>query len=72
MLLRHFELVVSYYGERKALLVMRHIGCWYIKNGPGSRKIRYAISNAESLDDVRRIISEMQEDEKSSDEEKLA
>lgn len=55
-LLEHFEYTIEYCPEHRALLDMRRVGCWYVKNASGSRAFRGEISKAETLDQVRQLI----------------
>jgi tRNA-dihydrouridine synthase B len=52
-LLEHMEHVISYQVEKKAVLDMRRIGCWYLKNQPGASKVREAINRSETMDEIR-------------------
>jgi tRNA-dihydrouridine synthase B len=53
---RHFEAIVDYHPERRALLHMRRVGCWYIKGRSGAKEFRGAICKAKSVDEVRDLI----------------
>ena len=53
---RHFEYIVSYKDERKALVDMRRVGCWYFSHFTGAKAFRGAISTARSLEEVRTLI----------------
>jgi len=52
-LLEHFDLIIRYQPERRALLDMRRVGCWYLKRLEGVKALRVLInrssSTAESL-----------------------
>ena len=48
MLLEHFELILRYQPERRALLDMRRVGCWYLKNLEGIKSLRIAINRSSS------------------------
>jgi nifR3 family TIM-barrel protein len=56
-LLEHFSYICSYHNDRRALLDMRRVGCWYVKSSSGTRSFREHISRASSLDEVRHLIS---------------
>ena len=65
-LLKHFEFTKQYRSERRVLLDMRRIGCWYIKKAAGTREFRGAINKAEGVDEVEQLIKAIPsgEDEK--------
>jgi tRNA-dihydrouridine synthase B len=54
--LEHLAHVSSYQTERKALLDMRRISCWYMKGAEGAKEVRHAIQKATSLGDIRQLI----------------
>lgn len=56
MLMDHLEHTMAYGTERKAVIDMRRVGCWYIKKAPGTRSFREAISHAQEIQEVRSII----------------
>lgn len=55
-LYEHFKLLTAYEEERRALLHMRKIGCWYFKEIEGIRVFREKISKALSLAEVEELI----------------
>ncbi len=55
-LLEHLEYTTSYASERKAVIDMRRVGCWYIKKSPGTRNFRETISHAQTIEEVRKAI----------------
>jgi tRNA-dihydrouridine synthase B len=55
-ILQHLEHVISYQIERKAVLDMRRIGCWYLKRGIGVRKLREALNRSQTIAEVRELI----------------
>lgn len=67
---RHFEEILRYHNDYKALREMRRVGCWYIKKAQNTRKFRGSISKASSLDEVRSLIQnfDWDEDEKEPEE----
>ncbi len=62
-LLQHFYETLSYKSERKALVDMRRIGCWYFNASTGVKAFREAISHAQSIEDVAKLINEYRFDE---------
>jgi nifR3 family TIM-barrel protein len=55
-LFQHMDYIISYQPERKAVFDMRRIGCWYLKNGHGMRKLREKISRSSDLKEMRTLI----------------
>jgi len=51
-LLTHISHIISYQTERKALLDIRRIGCWYLKLGRGTKHLREALNRSVSLQEV--------------------
>jgi tRNA-dihydrouridine synthase B len=47
-LLEHFDLILRYQPERRALLDMRRVGCWYLKRLEGVKELRVKINRAMS------------------------
>jgi tRNA-dihydrouridine synthase B len=62
-LLEHLAHIMSYQSERRALLDLRRIGAWYLKNGRGSRALRDVLCQAKDLHQVMRLIEEYAWDE---------
>lgn len=56
MLLEHLEYTMAYGSERKAVIDMRRVGCWYIKKTKGTKNFREAISHAQEIEEIRKII----------------
>lgn len=57
-LLEHFAHCAAYYPVSKVIVDMRRIGCWYIKRATGTKEFRGAISKAQSLEEVERLIGD--------------
>ena len=55
-LLDHMAYITSYQTDRKALLDMRRIGCWYLKDGSGAKKLRMALNRSKDLREMERLI----------------
>lgn len=55
-LIDHMECIRSYQTQRKALLDMRRIGCWYLRSGSGTKKLRESLNRAKSLNEVKTLI----------------
>lgn len=55
---KHFGFSVAYQNDRRAVLDMRKVGCWYLKKAVGTRDFRGMISRANSLEEVQELISQ--------------
>jgi len=55
-LLEHFLYTSGYHHERRTVVDMRRVGCWYLKKSAGTRAFREFISKASSTDQVRELI----------------
>jgi tRNA-dihydrouridine synthase B len=55
-LLKHFEYIISYENERKTVLDIRRVGCWYLKGIKGAKALRVAINRAQSIKEVFDLI----------------
>ncbi len=51
-LIEHLGYISRYQTERRALLDVRRVGCWYLKLGRGTKALREAINKASSLQEV--------------------
>lgn len=67
-LLEHFYYICKYRPPIQALLDMRRVGCWYIKNAAGARAFRGEISKAETLEQVEHLIKSFALSEQSSND----
>jgi tRNA-dihydrouridine synthase B len=57
-LLEHYQFARQYHNDRRTVLEMRKVGCWYLKKSPGTRDFRGLISKASSLEEVRQLIED--------------
>lgn len=57
VLLEHFHEMTRYFPERRVLIDMRRVGCWYIKKSFGAREFRELLSHAQSIEEVRTILN---------------
>lgn len=55
-LLEHLGHIVSYHNERRALIDLRRIGCWFLRNARGMRQLREALNRAKSFVEIKEII----------------
>jgi nifR3 family TIM-barrel protein len=52
-LLEHLEYINHYHHPRKAAMDLRRVGCWYLKRGQGTRKLREMINRSKTLEETR-------------------
>ena len=57
-LLEHLEHIYAYQTDRRAAMDLRRVGCWYLKKGRGTKKLREGINKSASLAEIRKLISE--------------
>jgi tRNA-dihydrouridine synthase B len=57
-LLQHMQYIKEYQTERKAVLDMRRVGCWYLKMAHGTRKLRESLNQVKSLIEIRNLIQD--------------
>jgi nifR3 family TIM-barrel protein len=57
-ILEHFDLIVRYQPERRALLDMRRVGCWYLKRLENVKSVRVQINRSSSTAESIRAIHE--------------
>jgi len=55
-LLEHLSYIEAYFPERKAVIDMRRVGCWYFKKAKGTRGFREAITKSTNLKEIRELI----------------
>lgn len=56
-LLQHLEFVNLYHPPRKAAMDLRRIGCWYLKRGQGTRRLRELLNKSKRLGEIRELIA---------------
>ncbi len=56
-LLEHFEYIIAYQPERKVVMDMRRVGCWYLKKGKGTRQLREWLNRSQSIQEIREHIA---------------
>lgn len=54
--LEHLEYIVAYKDPRKAVLDLRRVGCWFLRNIKGARALRETINRAQSTAEVRQLV----------------
>lgn len=60
-LLEHFRLIRAYGHEKKAILDMRRVGCWYFNKGELGKEFRKSISRVKSINEVEEILLSLSE-----------
>lgn len=56
ILLEHLKSIKAYQNEHRAIVNMRRVGCWYLRNGQGTKRLREAINKASSLSEMHSLI----------------
>ena len=56
--LKHTEITLSYENDRYALLAMRRIACWYLKEMHGARELREGINKSRTLADLLSLLED--------------
>lgn len=56
-LLQHLEYISTYHHPHKAAMDLRRVGCWYLKRGQGTRKLREMINRSRTLGEIRDLIA---------------
>ena len=56
LLLNHMSYIIAYQKEKQAILSMRRVGCWYLRKGKGTKKLRELLNRAKSLSEIKAII----------------
>lgn len=56
--LEHLEAIISYQTERRALLDLRRVGCWFLRNAKGMRHLRESLNRSKSVSEIRKMICE--------------
>lgn len=56
LLLKHMNCIIAYQKERQAILDMRRVGCWYLRKGKGTKKLRESLNRAKGLREIKEII----------------
>ncbi len=57
-LLDHLDHIAGYQHERKAAMDLRRVGCWYLKKGKGTRKLRESLNKSKSIVEIRQLIND--------------
>ncbi len=54
----HVEDIFSYANERKALLDLKRVGCWYLKQIEGTKKFKEKLNRSKSRSEIDALIEE--------------
>lgn len=57
-LLEHYQEILSYETPRKALLSLRRVACWYLRDLEGAKSLRDAVNRAQSVQEVWPILED--------------
>lgn len=55
-LLEHYHLIAAYEPERVAVLSLRRVACWYLREKEQAKKLREGINRAQTLEEIRELI----------------
>lgn len=58
VLLDHFSQIINYQSERKSILDMRRVGCWYLRQIQGVKKLRSDLNHIKSTDQGINLLKE--------------
>jgi tRNA-dihydrouridine synthase B len=56
VLLEHLDHILSYQNERRSLLDLRRIGCWFLRGAKGMRHLRESLNRSKSAIEIREMI----------------
>ncbi len=56
ILLEHLDHIVSYQNERRAMLDLRRIGCWFLRGAKNMRHLRESLNRSKSALEIREMI----------------
>jgi tRNA-dihydrouridine synthase B len=54
--LEHIDYILTYQNERRALLDIRRVGCWYLRLGKGTKALREGINRSRQLSEALALI----------------
>ena len=54
--MEHLEHIASYKDPHKAVLDLRRVGCWFLRNIKGARELRETINRSKTVEEVRQMI----------------
>lgn len=57
-LLKHMDYTLSYENEKRFILSMRRIGCWYLKKVNNAKKLRESLNKSKSSKEIIQIMND--------------
>jgi tRNA-dihydrouridine synthase B len=70
-LIEHLNYITEYHLDRKVVIDMRRVGCWYFKKSKGTKAFREAISKASTVEDVKNLVYSFPIDESGAEEDEI-
>lgn len=61
--INHMKVTLGYESDRRALIAMRRIGSWYLRQGNKTKELRDLLNKAKTIDEVEKIIHNYNFDE---------
>ena len=55
-LLKHLSFILDYQTDRKALIDLRRIGCWYLRQGRGTKQLRQSLNTSKTIETAKELI----------------
>lgn len=65
ILLEHVEHCVRHGNDKKALLDLRRVACWYLKNFEGAKKVREGVNRSKTLSQALEVLTSLEFEESS-------
>lgn len=62
-LVEHMEAIVAYRHEKRAVMDMRRVACWFLKPAKGAKKLRESLSQSKQIAQMRDLINNYNWDE---------
>lgn len=63
MLIQHYLITKRYANEKKAILDMRRVGCWYFKTGEVGKALRKRMSQVKTIEEIELILESLENPE---------
>ncbi|MBS0655172.1 MAG: tRNA dihydrouridine synthase DusB [Verrucomicrobia bacterium] len=57
-LIEHLDYILRYSTDRRAIIDMRRVGCWYFPKSKETKQFREVISHADSIEQIKSLIYE--------------
>ena len=52
-LMQHFEYILAHQNDRRSLIDLRKVACWYLKALPGTKKIKEGINRSKTIQEAK-------------------